>query len=131
MVGIVVREGRVLALRRAADRDVGAGLWEAISGRVERGEDPLQAVQREIAEETGLQVEIDPRPVDAYAARRGEEPMTVVCYRASWLGGEVSRSDEHDAHDWCTPDELAARGSPARLVEAIRRAVEMSGVAHA
>lgn len=51
---LIFRDGRVLAMRRAATKDAGAGLWETVSGRVEVGEQPLDAAMREVREETGL-----------------------------------------------------------------------------
>lgn len=112
----------MLAMRRAPEKDAGAGLWETISGRVAAGEEPLAAIAREVREECGLEVRIDPRPVDVYAARRGDAPMIVVWYRGDWVSGEVARSDEHDDHAWLTLDELGARTTLTRLVEAVRRA---------
>ena len=50
--------------RRFAAKDAGAGLWETVSGRVEADEAPLDAIAREVREETGLVVAIDPRPGD-------------------------------------------------------------------
>jgi putative (di)nucleoside polyphosphate hydrolase len=47
---IIARDGRVLALERR-DRP---GAWQLPQGGLERGEEPLEAVHREIAEETGL-----------------------------------------------------------------------------
>jgi 8-oxo-dGTP diphosphatase len=124
VVGVVVRGGRALALRRAAHRDVGAGIWETVSGRLERGEQPLDALAREIAEETGLeQVSIDPVPIDAYVAMRGEKPMLVVAYRAVATGGEPRLSSEHDALRWADVTELRALGMPSRLVETVERAL--------
>lgn len=116
---------RVLALRRAATKDAGAGLWETGSGRVDAAsrEQPLAAIERELSEETGLEVRVDPRPIDAYVAMRGTRPMAVVFYRAEWIAGEVVRSDEHDAHAWWTPAEVLASAMPQRLVEAVRRAL--------
>lgn len=120
VAAVVVRDGRVLAMRRAATKDAGPGLWETLSGRVEPGEEPLAAVRREILEETGLTVEVEERPLDAYVATRLGVPMVVVVYRARWRAGEVRRSDEHDAHAWLTAEEFAARSSLARLVAAVR-----------
>lgn len=113
---------RVLAMRRAATKDAGAGLWETVSGRVEPDEPLEQACLREIREETGLEVALDPRPIDAYLARRGEAPMCVVVYRARRLSGEVTASDEHDAWEWLTPAELRARTPLTRLCDAVDRA---------
>ena len=122
VAAVVFKGERVLAMRRAATKDAGAGLWETLSGRLEPDEQPLAALAREIEEESGLEVTIDPRPVDAYVARRGDLPMLLVVYRAEWVRGEVRRSDEHDAHGWWTPAEFRARSSLTRLADAIDRA---------
>ncbi len=123
VAAVIVDGDRVLAMRRSPSRDAGAGVWETPSGRVSADEAPLDAIAREIQEETGLEVALDPRPIDAYTARRGEAPMAVIVYRARRLRGEVARSDEHDAHAWWTLAELRASGAPARLVDAIERAL--------
>ena len=123
VAAVIVRGAEVLAMRRAPDKDAGPGLWETVSGRVEIDEDPLMAIAREIDEETGLEVRIDPRPIDAYAARRGDAPMVVVVYRAEHVAGEVVRSEEHDQHLWCTPAEFRKRSTLNRLADAIDRAI--------
>lgn len=128
VVAVVFRGERVLAMRRAPTKDAGAGLWETLSGRLEPDEQPLEGVAREIEEECGLSVEIDPRPVDAYVARRNETPMLVVVYRAEWIAGEVRRSSEHDDHAWLTPAELRARTPFGRLADAVDRAAERGDV---
>ncbi|MBZ0122063.1 MAG: NUDIX domain-containing protein [Sandaracinaceae bacterium] len=120
---VIVRGDRALALRRGAHRDAGAGIWEVVSGRMDRAEQPLEAIAREVREECGLEVAIDPRPIDAYTMMRGEAPMVLVVYRARWLSGEVARSEEHDAHDWLTAEEAGARGMPARLLSAFSLAL--------
>jgi 8-oxo-dGTP diphosphatase len=55
-VGAVVRDarGRLLLIRRG--HAPSAGLWSLPGGRVEHGETPAQAVEREVLEETGLVV---------------------------------------------------------------------------
>lgn len=119
---LIFRDERVLAMRRSAHKDAGAGLWETLSGRVRENEEPLDAIHREIAEECALHVALDERPVDVYAARRGSLPMIVALYRARWVSGEVLRSEEHDAHAWWTPAEFRAGSTLTRLADAIDRA---------
>lgn len=52
-------DGRYLVLKRSEAKDAGAGTWECISGRVDQGEGFTEAVNREVGEELGLQVQID------------------------------------------------------------------------
>lgn len=125
VAALLFRGERMLCMRRSAWRDAGPGLWETLSGRVRPDEDPLDAVIREIAEECALEVDLDPRPVVAYPARRIDDPMVVIVYRGKVTGGEVVLSDEHDAFDWLTPDEFAERSPLAPLVEAARMALAM------
>lgn len=55
-VGAVVHDagGRLLLIRRGTEP--GRGLWSVPGGRVEPGESPAAAVEREVREETGLRV---------------------------------------------------------------------------
>jgi NAD+ diphosphatase len=62
-------EGRYLALRRA--HPPCAGQWDLPGGFVEAGEAPTAAIMREIAEETGLHVELL-GVIGAYASVYGE-----------------------------------------------------------
>ncbi len=125
VAALIYQQGRVLAMRRSSQRDSGPGLWETLSGRIVLGEEPLDAVRREILEEAGLQdgvhLRLEPRPVEAYHTTRAGEPMVLIIYRAQHLSGEVRRSDEHDAHAWLTPEEFAARSSLHKLVTAVQR----------
>jgi 8-oxo-dGTP diphosphatase len=52
--GIVIDDGRLLLVERG--RGSAVGTWSIPGGRVERGETLAAAVEREVAEETGLSV---------------------------------------------------------------------------
>lgn len=52
----MLRDGALLMVQRA--NDPGAGLWSIPGGKVETGEYLIQAVLREVLEETGLTVEV-------------------------------------------------------------------------
>ena len=120
----VVRDGRVLAARRAPDKDAGAGAWEALSGRVLPGEQPIETAARETREECGLEVAIDPRPIASYQAKRNADDMIVVVYRAEAPpAGDPVLSAEHDRFGWMSADEFARACPFPLLVDAVRLAL--------
>lgn len=55
--GVVVHDGALLLVRRR--QPPGVGRWSVPGGRVHRGETLHEAVVREVAEETGLEVAVD------------------------------------------------------------------------
>ncbi len=131
-VAVVVQHGdRVLALRRAASKDVGAGIWETVSGRVEGDESLEEAAHREVREETGRALSALRGPIDAYRMLRGTRHMVVVVYAGALEAGaidveglpSIARSAEHDAHAWRTREELAS-SMPPRLFEAVSRVLD-------
>lgn len=112
---LVRREGRVLALKRSPTKDAQPDIWEALSGRLEPGEDPVDAVYREVREESGLTVRVDPRPWTATATDRAGVPMLLVYYVADWVAGEVRLSEEHVEARWMDAPEFAAATPIPRL----------------
>ena len=67
--GIVIYEGKTLILKRVRPSSDGLGYWELPGGGLEYGEDPHQALVRELKEETGLDIEII-KPVYTFTAIR-------------------------------------------------------------
>jgi 8-oxo-dGTP diphosphatase len=55
--GVCVRDGSVL-LARYVPPDGASAYWTLPGGKIEHGEDPLDTVVREVAEETGYDIEV-------------------------------------------------------------------------
>lgn len=95
----VERDGRFLVLRRAQEPE--RGEWDLPGGFIEAGESPADCVRREIAEETGL--EVDRLAVfGAYTSRYGEDGKWTVdiAYRCRASGGHVRLSAEKSEFAW-------------------------------
>jgi ADP-ribose pyrophosphatase YjhB (NUDIX family) len=96
--------GRVLLVRASA-RSARPGTWLLPGGGIEHGEDPADAVVRELAEETGLRVEIvRVREVAAELAVRPPylEHTDGVLYDVAVVGGALRPEDggTSDATRW-------------------------------
>lgn len=108
---IICREGRYLILRRAATEDFLPGLEEIPSGGVEPGEGLLEALSREVEEETGLRVTSILAYVDFFDYLSGSGRKTrEFNFLVDTDGGEVRLNPaEHDAYAWLAPEEEAFR----------------------
>lgn len=104
---VVDGEGRVLLARRAFEPY--AGKWDLPGGFLDEGEHPLEAVRRELAEETGLEVE-PLEFVGAWIDRYGdgdEAPFTLNLYwTARVTGGTPSPADDVAELHWFRLDAL-------------------------
>ena len=99
----ILREGRCLAAQRGAAMPL-AMQWEFPGGKVEAGEDPRAALQREIREELGLDIEVGELLGRGVALERTRQ-ICLDVYLATIAGGELALA-EHAATSWVGPDEL-------------------------
>jgi 8-oxo-dGTP diphosphatase len=53
----LIKENRILLLKGGIDKRLWSGQYNGLGGHVERGEDILSAANRELGEETGLEVQ--------------------------------------------------------------------------
>ncbi|WP_338596770.1 NUDIX domain-containing protein [Saccharopolyspora sp. SCSIO 74807] len=103
VVGAVINDsGAFLVLKRPAD-DFRGGTWELPSGKVEAGEDLLDALHREVTEETGLTIERVSGYLGAFDYLSGSGKHT---RQHTWMvtvtSSEGVRLTEHDAYEWAS-----------------------------
>jgi len=99
--------GRVLACQRPAGKQL-AGKWEFPGGKMEEGESPELALQRELQEELGIAVGVGAAltPVD-WTYDYGS--IRLLPYLCRILSGEP-RPLEHAALRWCALGDLDQLG---------------------
>lgn len=123
----IVRDGRMLFMRRAPHRESAPGEWEAVGGRLEQDEHPLDALHREVSEETALAIEVI-RIADVFTLRRLAEHVVGISWLCAWKGGEVQRSDEHDAHEWVPFAEIQDFDANLPMKAAMLKALADAGL---
>ncbi|MDQ3981757.1 MAG: NUDIX domain-containing protein [Actinomycetota bacterium] len=97
----------------------GAGLWSLPGGRVEHGEYLADALRREVAEETGLAVEV--RDLVGILEVVGDPHYVILDYFAEVTGdGEPIASDDVSEATWVPLDEVASLPCTPRFVETLR-----------
>jgi 8-oxo-dGTP diphosphatase len=102
--GMVVRnDGRIAVVHRPRHED-----WSLPKGKLDPGEDWLQAAVREVHEETGVRAEPQQElPSNVYVDDKGR-PKTVRWWRMRVADQEgFEPNDEVDEVRWVTPDEAA------------------------
>ena len=96
-----------LLVRRAGDPY--GGTWDLPGGFLEEAEHPLEALRRELREETGLDVE-PAEFVGAWLDRYGDGPDTPTTLNLYWtariVGGEPRAGDDAAELRWFPRDEL-------------------------
>lgn len=65
VAAVIIKEGRALLLQRKDDEEVYPGFWELPSGKREFNETSIEALAREVKEETGLSLAVD-RPISVF-----------------------------------------------------------------
>ena len=123
----IVRAGQVLVVRRA--RAPANGLFSLPGGVVEIGETLIEALVREVREETSMAIE----PVELAGYReaithdrngRVERHFVILPFAARWLAGEPILNEELSEARWLHPSELAGLPTTPGLAEIVATALE-------
>lgn len=120
VVAAVFTDGeRVLACRRRADLEAG-GRWEFPGGKTEKWEQDEAALEREIAEELGVEIEVGDL-LDRSTTMVAGVPIVLACYFVRPLGAQPTQSTDHDQVGWFARDRLLWLDWAAPDLPAVRR----------
>jgi len=108
--GLMIEQGKILVTQREGGSPHGF-LWEFPGGKVEEGEDPRQALQRELGEELGIKVEVG-RFFDAILHPYPEAPVLLLFYHCRIEEGNAKPLKSRGLL-WASPRELKELAMPA------------------
>jgi mutator protein MutT len=119
----IIRGDEILLSKRAAAPK--KGQWDLVGGFVEAGESGLEALHREVAEETGMRV-LQAELVDVLAGDYDGRPTLNLMYIAK-AQGEPTAQDDSEELRWFPlhglPDDLAWTHE-AQVLDRMRAMVE-------
>lgn len=127
IVDDLARPRLLLAARRSAP-PAAAGFWEFPGGKVENGEDPVDALHRELLEELGvtarLGAEVRPRGALWWLLTDG---TAMRLWFAQITSGEPLPLEDHDAVRWLPPGQWRSVAWLPADVAAVRTLERLCG----
>jgi len=123
----IIRDGRFLIAQRA--RGPALGVWTLPGGVVETGETLIEALIREVREETAISIE--PIALAGHrevlvrdAGGRVSRHFVIMCFATRWIAGEPQLNDELSEARWLRPAELKGLKTTDGLAEIVASAFE-------
>jgi len=117
VAALIAHEGKILITQRPAGKAYG-GFWEFPGGKIEDGESPEAALERELREELGIRT-VTGAILDAAAHTADGWNLLILYYRSRWVSGKVVGL-EGQSIQWGAPGEL----SQYRFLPADRALIE-------
>lgn len=94
-MAVIKKKGKILILN---DR---RGRWTLPGGQIDKGETPQKGAGREVAEETGLQINIGNKKACTKKYSKGKKKAVV--FSAKVKKDKVNLSHEHNGFKWISP----------------------------
>ena len=104
-VGVaIIDRGNILLVRRG--REPGKGLWAVPGGKVDMGERLEETAVREVAEETGLEIEVgDLIWAGEHISDHGH--IVLIDFLGTPVGGALAAGDDAERAEWVPLDRAA------------------------
>ncbi|TVR39662.1 MAG: NUDIX domain-containing protein, partial [Planctomycetota bacterium] len=119
VLALVHDEGRYLVARRPAGKRHG-GHWELPGGKVEAGESDRQALARELAEETGLEL-LSARPFVTVYDNDGQRCWVLKVYRCRVFNPKAAKAKASDGLNWVSPRDFLLLDFPPANAAILQR----------
>lgn len=100
---VLSKVGKILVLRRS-EKVGGSGKWSIPGGGLGANENPVEAIKREIMEETKLKVG-DVKPYSFRSYSHDGDSVLIIGYICRTSSRDITLNWEHDSYKWLTKDE--------------------------
>lgn len=101
---ILIKEGRILSAQRGPDKSL-PYLWEFPGGKIEEGETPQQALQRELQEELKIEVEVSDTVFDHVSYTYDFGTVNLTTFICQLTEGKPVLTEHVDVK-WLLPSEI-------------------------
>jgi 8-oxo-dGTP diphosphatase len=112
-VGLIEKDNKILVVRRCDPENTQwHHRWGFPGGKIELNETPVEALRREIKEETGLMVSSEKLlgiHTHHWNTPKGIQQTFILLYHCTDYIGEVSLNKENDAFVWEDPETIILR----------------------
>lgn len=114
VVALIERDNKILIVRRQDSKHAQwHHKWGFPGGKIELHETPVDALKREVKEETGLTIDSERLlgvSTQHWDTPKGIQQTFILLYHCIDLGGEVHLNEkENDAYIWEKPDAIILR----------------------
>lgn len=112
---------RVLIMRKSKEERMAKAThgYDFPGGGLEVDEPLIEGLNREVYEETGLQVEVI-GPASVYDEIQKEKHLVIIKFACDQPKGEFVLSEEHDEYEWVPLDVLAQKQYPDWMKEEVQ-----------
>ncbi len=104
----IEKDGKFLLVKRSDNEANYPGKWIYPGGKVEKGEDAIQGLLREIKEETGLEVHDKAALIRTYHFTRSDGGNALgFNFVLQWKAGEVKLGEGLVDYVWVSPEDIS------------------------
>ncbi len=114
VASVIIQEARVLVTQRAQGSHL-AGKWEFPGGKVEQDEDPRDALQRELREELGIDINVGDVLEVVFHRYSSKNILLLFFFASIRPHSPPPQPLEVAAFAWRTEHELAEQDFPTRF----------------
>jgi mutator protein MutT len=115
---IVNNDNKILLLKRADDSEIWMpNKWGLVGGGIEKGETPQKAIEREIQEETGLEIK---KFIKSFSINRNADSIEhIFACRYNGEPTDIRLNDENTNYGWYDTSEMEYLNTVPHLMEYI------------